>query len=147
MPMVPAMAMLAMLSLAAAAAPPHPTHGSPNPPHLTHVLDEMWLRQEPVADAAALKTYRAQLKHVKVTADGSIVADAEQLAQLHTVAEELSEGLTRLLGANVTASCCAPPASGDASAAAGELAVQVTAASRHKLGAEGFTLASIDGDP
>jgi hypothetical protein len=104
----------------------------------TYVLDEMWLRQERVP-GALLKAYRAQISSVSVSADAPTKADGVAVAQLHTAAEELREGVTRLLGVNITATCC------DAGSAAGKgtgLSVHVTAAARSRLGYEGFALES-----
>ena len=94
-------------------------------------------------DAARLAAYRRQLQRVVVRADPAVLADAEQLAQLQTVAAELGAGLGRLLGAKVPTSCC----NGTGGSGAGELAVEVRLAARPTLGAEGFALAAAAGDP
>ena len=39
-------------------------------------------------------------------------ADKPQLRQLHTAAEELSSGLSAMLGKTVNATCCTPPPEG-----------------------------------
>ena len=103
----------------------------------TYVLDEMWLRQEQVADLALLKVYRAQINAVAIRADARFLKDATESAQLHTVAEELSAGLSRMLGMNITAECC-----DNAKLSDGTLSVSVSAAAREHLGAEGFRISS-----
>ena len=126
------MALVALLLHAAAAAPEPP-----------EPLDPLWLRQGLVADAAQLRLFRQQLGAVAIAADEAVLADAHEVAQLRTAAEELSSGLSRMLGRNVSATCCSSkPAS-----AHGHLAVSVAEAHLSTLGTEGFTLASADGDP
>jgi hypothetical protein len=104
-------------------------------------LDEMWLRQAVIVDETLLKAYRAQIGAVAVRADPEIFVDRTEEAQLHTVAEELSAGLTRMLGVNVTAACCDAAKLGDLG---GMLSVHVTAAARERLGAEGFQISSTE---
>ena len=111
------------------------------------------------------------MQTVAVFADAALLADPNELAQLRTAAAELGGGLSRLLGTNVSArreggascstascpvlcsevsrlprapsSCCAAKAAGNG---AGTLAVTVGAV-HQALGAEGFRIASVDGDP
>ena len=81
---------------------------------------------------ARLRTYRAQMRAVAVSADAALLADPGELAQLRTAAAELGGGLSRLLGTNVSASCCAAKAAGNG---AGTLAMTVGAVHR-ALGTE-----------
>jgi len=100
--------------------------------HAEQVLDELWLRLPLVADANRLAEYRLQLPSVQVRGDSH--AD---VAQLQTIAVELSDGLSNLLGQHVPATCC----SGTAVAAdAPGLLVDVSATAAGALGSEGFRL-------
>ncbi len=114
-----------------------------------HELDEMWLRQPVVSDAARLKTYRSQIREVVVRADVEHQSDEVSLQQLHTVADELGQSLTRLLGVNIPAACCNASRgdSGYSGGRNGTLTVHVSAAHTATLGMEGFALAAADGDP
>jgi len=95
-------------------------------------LDEMWLRQPLVSDAAMLAQYRKQFVLVAVSG-------TDDLPLLRTAAAELGSGLSSLLGRTVASSCCGAPAAA-ASAAAGTLLVSVDAEAHAALGAEGFSI-------
>lgn len=119
---------------------PHTPSPAPGPK-----LDEMWLRQPLVGSQALRRTYRSQLgRAVDIHAEAPVVADPVARAQLYTVVEELSGGLRRLLGANVTTSCCTHNRSSRRSNTAGRLTVEVSAAHVASLGMEGFDLSSTD---
>lgn len=95
-------------------------------------LDDMWLRRDLVADPRLRATYLKQMGSVAVVGDGD-VSDAASLAQLRTVAAELGDGLTKMLGAPVPATCCY--------AAGAQLVVRVGRL-RGDRGPEGFAVAA-----
>ena len=121
------------------------SHGTPPPPPSgpSAELDAMWLRQPVVANPAKLAAYKRQLKSVAVHADAASLADEAALAQLHTVAEELGQGLTNLLGTTIPATCC-----DDATTAggAGMLVVDVGPTHAAATGMEGFGITSGSGN-
>ena len=81
-----------------------------------------------------------------VTASKPILGDPAGLAQLHTAADELSAGMTQILGEKVVSECCDTP---DESAAdlpaAGTLHIQVIDQADSTLGDEGFELSRTAG--
>jgi hypothetical protein len=102
---------------------------------------EAWLRYR-LAPAAVLPSYHTTFAAKLVQVTGAAAGDADELAQLHTAAAELSAGLTQLLGVNVTSSCCNSTNDHTEAPTSGTLHVQVerdTAVSK-ELGDEGFEI-------
>lgn len=99
--------------------------------------DPLWLRYPLIADSAHLHSYRALLGDGTVSVESGGLTDASSLAQLHACAEELSDGLSGLLGLKISASCCSPGPSASSGPAA--LTVRVVP-SDAALGEEGFRL-------
>ena len=97
--------------------------------------DPMWLRYTLHPNATALQQ---RIARVTVIGDEPTCADADEVARLTTVAAELGEGLSAMLGRDTPTSCC-----NASSAGAGALVVTVSA-EHAALGAEGFAIANAD---
>lgn len=96
-----------------------------------------------MAPSAVLSGYREQFaaRLVHVNASKSIWGEPAGLAQLHTAADELSDGLTQILGDKVSQECCGTPDDTSAAVqATGTLHVQVTGEADSSLGDEGFEI-------
>jgi hypothetical protein len=100
----------------------------------------MWLRYNLVSNKTQLALYRHQFRNVSVIADANM--DPVQLRQLYTAAYELQNGLTKLLGTPVFASCCKVPPPGTKEPR-GTLYVEV-GRDFSKFGAEGFKIGRTD---
>ena len=98
---------------------------------------QAWLRYK-LAPPDVLLGYRNDFaaRLVQVGASKSVLDDAAGLAQLQAAAHELSDGLTQILGYNVTYACCRTP---DEEPASGTLHVEVMEAAT-SLGKEGFEI-------
>ena len=105
-------------------------------PPLPPGADPLWLRYPLVLDRNLLHTYRTLITSVSVSVGKKGKSDAATLAQLRAAAAELGLGLSGLLGAEITATCCA--SSADSAPAGGELVASIVPDSDGSLGAEGF---------
>ena len=126
--LLPVLLLPALLPRGAAAAPA--------------VADELWLRQGLVADPARLAGFRATFAARRIAVTALALADAAEVAQLRTAAEELQAGLGRLLGVSFAATCCgpSPPPPRGLYAAGSVLLVEVGDSGTRALGTEGFEI-------
>ena len=111
-------------------------------PPLPPGADPLWLRYPLVLDRNLLHTYRTLITSASVSA-GKGKSDAATLAQLRAAAAELGLGLSGLLGAEITATCCT--SSAGSAPTSGELVASIVPDSDGSLGAEGFRIGAQKG--